>query len=85
MLCNTYMLIYSAFSLCNIVAGKVVVKELIQRAVTPEAICTEMKRLLQETSYRENLCWELARIRETLEQGEGVGAAARAVYKYLTA
>lgn len=60
--------------LCNIVAGRSLVKELIQEQASPEAIADEITTLLTNEPYRATMCAELASIREKLGGG---GAALR--------
>ena len=54
----------------NVIAGREVVKELLQKEATGEAIAAELKRLLEDTEAREALQAELAEIRRSLG-GEG--------------
>lgn len=54
------------FSLVNIVAGKGVVKELIQDDATPRAIADETLRLLQDKSYADQVKAELHRVRSLM-------------------
>ena len=60
--------------LCNIVAGRGMVKELIQDKANPEAIAAEIMTIITDTAYRTAMIAELATIREKLGGG---GAAAR--------
>ncbi|MGZ7040114.1 MAG: lipid-A-disaccharide synthase [Thermoanaerobaculia bacterium] len=62
------------FSLVNIIAGKNVVPELLQSAVTPERIADEVRKLADPANY-ERVTAELARIR--MKRGEP-GASRRA-------
>jgi lipid-A-disaccharide synthase len=48
--------------LTNIVAGRRVARELLQDEATPAALCDEMVRLLDERSYRDKMCKELAEV-----------------------
>lgn len=48
--------------LCNIVLGKTAARELLQEAATPENICQETLRLLDDPNYREQLISELRKI-----------------------
>lgn len=57
--------------LANIVAGKGIVRELIQHRVTPEAIAAEIGRLLSDRDYAGAMRAELARVRERLGEGGG--------------
>lgn len=60
--------------LCNIVAGRSLVKELIQEQANPGAIAAEITRIITDAAYRTAMTAELATIREKLGGG---GAAAR--------
>lgn len=60
--------------LCNIVAGRSLVRELIQEQANPEAIAAEIVTILSDESYRTTMNDELASIREKLGGG---GAALR--------
>jgi len=60
--------------LCNIVAGRSLVKELIQEQANPEAIAAEITAIITDSAYRTVMTAELATIREKLGGG---GAAAR--------
>jgi lipid-A-disaccharide synthase len=55
----------------NIIAGKAVVKELIQDAVTSEALVNEVGALLYDQAYRASVCAELQVIKQQLGQGGG--------------
>ena len=63
--------------LCNIVAGRSLVKELLQDQATPEAIAAEITRILLDETYREKMVADLESIREKLGGG---GAAARTAF-----
>lgn len=55
--------------LVNIVAGKRVVQEFVQRAATPQAISAEIEKLLTDHSYAQSVRQGLGAIREKLGQG----------------
>ncbi|NOT84709.1 MAG: lipid-A-disaccharide synthase [Methylococcaceae bacterium] len=55
----------------NIMAGKAVVKELIQQDATPEALAAEVDKILTDADYRQNMCAELQQIKQQLGQGGG--------------
>jgi lipid-A-disaccharide synthase len=59
----------------NLIMEREVVKEYIQHALTPENLTTELKKLLEEGSYRTNMLQELKKVREKLG---GPGASAKA-------
>ncbi|OGT31182.1 MAG: lipid-A-disaccharide synthase [Gammaproteobacteria bacterium RIFCSPHIGHO2_12_FULL_35_23] len=55
-------------ALCNIVAEKPIVKELIQHQLTAEAIAEEIKRILTDKVYNSQLRTELAAVRFKLDK-----------------
>lgn len=57
--------------LANIVAGKNIVRELIQHAASAEAIASEMGRLLMDGDYAATMREELARVKTRLGKGGG--------------
>ncbi len=63
-------------ALCNIVAGKQVVPELIQGDATPVKIIHEIERYLDEPAYRAETKKELLAIRDKLGSGGGIGRIA---------
>lgn len=67
-------------SLVNLIAGKEVVKELIQQDCTPERIRTELSRLLYNTDYRKTM---LDHYRDLQEQVGPAGASERAAVKMM--
>jgi lipid-A-disaccharide synthase len=60
--------------LCNIVAGRSLVKELIQDKANPEAIAVEIMTIITDAAYRTTMTADLATIRDKLGGG---GAALR--------
>ncbi|MDD2273227.1 MAG: lipid-A-disaccharide synthase [Desulfuromonadaceae bacterium] len=60
--------------LCNIVAGRSLVKELIQEQANPEAITAEIMNIITDDGYRAAMTANLATIRDKLGGG---GAAQR--------
>lgn len=60
--------------LCNIVAGKSLVKELIQDQANPEAIANEIEAIITDTTYRDKMIAGLEGIRNMLGGG---GSAAK--------
>ncbi len=52
--------------LCNIVAGKGLVKELIQNQASPVAISAEIDKIITDDAYRTEMIANLANIREKL-------------------
>ncbi|HSF18304.1 MAG TPA: lipid-A-disaccharide synthase [Vicinamibacteria bacterium] len=69
------------FSMVNLVAGREVVPELIQDAMTPEAIATQLTRILDDGPARTDMMRGLDEVREKLGGG---GASARAADAVLT-
>lgn len=61
-------------ALCNIVAGERIAAELLQDAATPEAIATELRRLLDHPAATRA---QLARVRGLLGSGGGAENVAR--------
>lgn len=70
--------------LCNIVAGEIVAKELIQHEATPEAITAEVVHILEDEVYRKTMQKKFCEVKEKLGEGGGVVKAAEAVCKMLT-
>lgn len=66
-----YLVNTKFIGLPNIIAGKGVVKELIQHEVTVENLFTEVNLILGNKSHRERITTELAGIKEKLGQGGG--------------
>jgi lipid-A-disaccharide synthase len=52
--------------LVNILSGREVVKELIHRDATAEKIFHELKRLIYDTEYRQNMIFNLNKIKEVM-------------------
>lgn len=57
--------------LTNIIAGKGIVRELIQHEATPENIAAEIGRLLSDANYAATMRAELVQVREKLGEGGG--------------
>lgn len=55
----------------NIIAGKAIVKELIQDEVSAENLADEIQRLLFDTAYRQEVLAELQRVKTLLGEGGG--------------
>ncbi len=70
-------------SLVNLIAGKVVIQELIQEKATVESISNELQRLMTEGSYRFSMMEEYAKIYKTLDTGSASENAARLMVGYL--
>ena len=69
--------------LCNIVAGKTVVKELVQHDANPEKISTEIAEILYNRHNSDSIRQELAMIREKLGGGGATGRVATIVFDML--
>jgi lipid-A-disaccharide synthase len=54
------------FSLVNLIANREIIPELLQDAVTPEAITEHLRVMLEDTSYRKNIMRGLAEVTEKL-------------------
>jgi lipid-A-disaccharide synthase len=64
------------FSMVNLIAGKRVVRELIQDDFTPEAVESEVRRLLESSSARGAMKANLAEVRAKLGAGGAIERAA---------
>ncbi len=69
--------------ICNIVAGKRVVPELIQHEVTADRLAEEIGRYLDDPVYTENTRAELATVKEKLGAGGGSERVAGIVLEML--
>lgn len=69
--------------LCNIVAGKAVIKELIQHEANPAAISAEIERILNDADYRQQMQRELAEVKHKLGKPGGAQCAAAALLRLL--
>jgi len=65
------------YSMVNLIAGRSVVPELMQRQMSGESLAREANRLLSNSAAREEMKAGLAAVREKLSQG-GLAAPARA-------
>ncbi|MBI5098711.1 MAG: lipid-A-disaccharide synthase [Nitrospirae bacterium] len=54
-------------SLVNILAGKEIVKEMIQKDANPEKIFSEIKRILTDVPYRNNMIFSLNKIKDIFQ------------------
>jgi len=66
-----YLVNTKFIGLPNIIAGKGIVKELIQHDVTVTKLADEIDHILQDQSYRNTMLTELAIVKEKLGQGGG--------------
>jgi lipid-A-disaccharide synthase len=69
--------------LCNIVANRRIVPELIQDHATPENIALELQRLILERDYRTQMITEMAKIETQLGKPGGIANAAKLVLALL--
>jgi lipid-A-disaccharide synthase len=70
------------FALVNLLAGRAVVPELLQRDASPERMAAELERLLEDREAREEQLRGLAEVRDSLG---GPGAARRVAEEVLRA
>lgn len=71
-------------AIVNLIMEREVVREFIQHQLTPANLITELKKLLEDTNYRNNMLQNLKQVREKLG---GPGASAKAasiVYEFVT-
>ena len=67
------------FSMVNLIAGRRVVPELIQRQFTPASVSDEVLRLLRDAEARERMRRDLAEVRRRLGPPGAAARAARAI------
>jgi lipid-A-disaccharide synthase len=72
------------FSMVNLIAGREVVPELIQKDFTPEKVAVQTLRLLRDSSATAAMRAELAEVRRRLGPPGAVERAADAIYGLLT-
>jgi lipid-A-disaccharide synthase len=70
-------------SLVNLIAGKEVVKEMIQGKANPEDVSEELIRMLDNASYRANMLQEYDQIIRILDTGSASDNAAKLMTQYL--
>lgn len=78
-----YLVKVANIGLCNIVAGKTVVKELIQDEANPQAIAAEIDTILNNTSYNDDLRKQLANVRQKLGNGGASANLARLAFSIM--
>tara|TARA_B110000114_G_scaffold85450_1_gene90321 strand:- start:13902 stop:15047 length:1146 start_codon:yes stop_codon:yes gene_type:complete len=71
--------------LANIVADKLIVKELLQDDATPQKIATELFRLLEDQSYRSQIISDLSKVRTNLGAGGGAQKLAKLALSFVKA
>jgi lipid-A-disaccharide synthase len=70
-------------SLVNLIAGKEVVKELIQSKANPDNVSAELKRIMEDVSYRKTMVEGYHTIISILDTGSASENAATLMIKYL--
>ncbi len=70
-------------SLINLIAGKQVIKELIQKNATVSCISDELIKLVQDATYRNEILLEYDKIYRILDTGSASENTARLMIKYL--
>lgn len=70
-------------SLVNLIAGKEVVKELIQESASPDSVSQELKHLVSAGDYRKKMLSEYDAIVRLLDTGSASENAARLMVGYL--
>ncbi len=78
------MLTIPYIGLANIVAGKAVVRELLQEDARPDTVSRELFELMNHKEYREQVKTGLAQVRENLGAGNGASNMAKLVLSQLT-
>ncbi len=64
------------FAMPNLIAGREVVRELVQHAFTAEAVVAGLKTLLEDGESREQMLKDLADVRDHLQAGRATESAA---------
>jgi lipid-A-disaccharide synthase len=70
-------------SLVNLIAGKEVIRELIQKDANPEEVSNELVRLMKDTQYRNRILSDYQDIIKTLDTGSASDNAGRLMVSYL--
>ena len=66
----------SHFAMPNLIAGREVVRELVQHAFTAEAVVAELKALIEDAKRRERMIEDLSEVRSHLQAGRATESAA---------
>ena len=69
--------------MANILAGREIIRELVQGDLTPSNLSSELSRLLDDTDYRSKLKSDLAEAASMLGEGNAYERAATAVMNEL--
>jgi lipid-A-disaccharide synthase len=78
-----FMIDVPFYSMVNLLAGKQIVKEFVQKDFTKEAVADEVKHLLDHPEARRKMTEELAVIRSHLNVGGAMRRAAGAIVNFL--
>lgn len=70
-------------SLINLIADKLVIKELIQEEATPQNVNAEVKRIMEDSTYRGRMLTEYDSVYKILDTGSASENAARLMVGYL--
>jgi lipid-A-disaccharide synthase len=70
-------------SLVNLIAGREVVKEMVQSEANPDSVSQELTRILSDTNYRSKILEGYDEIIKTLDTGSASENAARLMVGYL--
>jgi lipid-A-disaccharide synthase len=71
-------------SLVNLIAGKEVIREMIQTKATSELVNTELKKLLYNSDYASVMKQEYEKVYKILDTGSASENTARLITEYLT-
>lgn len=71
--------------LCNIIANRSIVPELLQRQATAENIKNTLVKILDDSDYRATMIRDLEQIEAMLGEKDGINTAAELVLEYLPA
>ena len=69
--------------LVNILAGKRICKEFLQKEVTGETIFAEAKQILEDTNYREEMTRQIKAVKASLGDGNAGKNASTAILKLI--
>ena len=67
----------------NIVANKLIVKELLQDKASPSEIASELFRLIENKSYRSRVISDLSKVRANLGAGGGAKKLAKLALSFV--
>lgn len=70
-------------SLINLIADKLVIKELIQEMATPDNVNTELAKIMDDQDYRSKMLKEYESVYKILDTGSASANAARLMVEYL--